>query len=271
MNKEEHLNNWILRQTECSILQFDKSMATHYPESVAYLKNSEAFYKRIVEQSNYLDAIQIINWNEYLQSDSTVLDLGGGVGWLSAYLSKYDSVKTIYNLDTSKFFLNEMMPEMIQLMSGRPEKIVPIEGLFYPLLFEDKSIDVVVASSSFHHADNLEKLLREVGRILKDNGLLFILNETPYPYFKYTISIIRVFLSIMRNTLIRKYESISPQLSSSGILYDPYLNDRAYPKWYWEKVIESSGLSIIESVNTGLPTLKNSSGIGLMHFVCKKI
>lgn len=102
------------------------------------------------------------------------------MGWLTGYLSKLESVSTVYALDSSKYFLLKMMPKIVMLMGGgRQEKIVPIEGLFTPLMFEDGALDVVVASSVLHHADSLEAVLREIKRVLKEDGLLVILNETP--------------------------------------------------------------------------------------------
>ena len=163
-----------------------------------------------------------------------------------------------------------MMPEMIALMNGQIEKIIPIEGLFSPLLFEDCLLDIVVVSSSLHHAENLENLLKEIHRVLKQGGLLFILNETPYHNMKYMFSMVKAFISILGNTILHRYKPVSQNISASGFLYDPYLSDKAYPLWYWRDAVNSSGFSIIEFINTGLPTLKNNKGISLVNFVCRK-
>ena len=86
------MDNWISKQTQFNVSQFDKSMEVYYPESVEYLRNAEGFYRRIVHQSNYLDAIEMVDWDRYIKSNSILLDLGGGTGWLSAYLSKNEKV-----------------------------------------------------------------------------------------------------------------------------------------------------------------------------------
>lgn len=264
------MSYWVIKQTELNLAQFDKSMEIHYPDSVEYLRKPEGYYRRIVQQSNYLDAIRMIDWDRYIKSNTIVLDLGGGTGWLSAYLSKHDKVDKIYNLDSSRFFLYEMMPGIVELMMGKIEKIVPIEGLFSPLLFDDCSLDIVVVASSLHHAENLESLLKEIHRVLKKEGSLFILNETPYSSVKYMTSLIKAFISISGNTLLHRYKPVSQNISSSGFLYDPYLNDKAYALWYWKQAIARAGFSMVELIQTHLPTLKNSKGLGLAHFICGK-
>lgn len=49
------------------------------------------------------------------------------------------------------------------------------------LPFKDKSVDCVVLSGVIEHLENPMKALKEINRILKENG--FLLMETPNPYF----------------------------------------------------------------------------------------
>jgi len=265
------MNSWINKQMEFAVSQFDQSIETHYRESAHYFRNPGDFYHGITQLWNYLDAIKMIDWKHYLKTDSTVLDLAGGTGWLSAYLSQFDEVAKIYNVDSSRYFLTTMMPELVQLMNGNREKIEPIEGIFSPLLFDDGSLDVVVVSSSLHHADSMELILKEIHRVLKKEGLLFILNETPFSSSRYALSLIKQFLVIMKNAVLRRYISASPHISSSGFLYDPVLGDKAYPTWYWEKAITNARFALIEVQDTKLFTLKaQKNGLHLVHFLCKK-
>ena len=263
--------NWIYKQTDLNVAQFDRAMETHYPESRVYIHDPQEHVARICDQCNYLDAIKLIDWKAYFRRDCSIMDLGCGGGWLTGYLSKFDSVKTIYALDSSKHYLMEMMPQVVKLMDGKQEKIVPIEGLFMPLLFQDGFLDVVVASSSLHHADSLDGVLKEIRRTLKRDGLLFVLNETPSSRFGHMLLITKAVIKIFANVLLRNYKPISQSVSSSGYLCDPYLGDRDYPLWYWKNAIERSGFSIIEHVDTLLPTVKNGQGTSLVHLICKAV
>lgn len=262
---------WIYEQTEFNVLQWDKSMETHYPESGKWLRNPDDYFVRLCQECNYLDAVKRIDWNSYLGKDAQVLDMGCGGGWLAAFLSTFESVGTLYALDSSRRFLSDLMPHVIKKMGGRPEKIVPIEGLFTPLLFEDGSLDVVAASSALHHADSLEGVLKEARRVLKKGGMLFILNESPRSWLRYVAWLTVAFARILKKVIACKYESASPAISACGFLYDPYLGDKSYPLWYWKEAIKRSGFSLIEVANTGLPTVKGSQGAALTHFVCKAV
>jgi ubiquinone/menaquinone biosynthesis C-methylase UbiE len=266
------MKSWVVQQTEFALTRFDDSLETHYRESSHYFKIPKDFYHGIMQLWNYLDAVKMVDWNRYLKPNAHVLDLAGGTGWLCAYLSTFDRIEKIYNVDSSRYFLSVMMPEIIRLMNGNAEKIEPIEGIFSPLLFDDGSLDVVVISSSLHHADSLELILKEIHRVLKKEGLLFILNETPFTNTRYVLSMIKQFIVMMKNTMLHKYKSTSQHISSSGFLYDPALGDRAYPFWYWEKAIISAGFPVFNTIDTKLVTIKaQKKGINLVHFVCKKV
>jgi SAM-dependent methyltransferase len=263
--------SWIYEQTDLNITQFDRAMEIYYPESRVYIHDPREHVARICDQCNYLDAIKLIDWNAYFEHDCSIMDLGCGGGWLSGYLSKFESVSTIYALDSSKNYLFDLMPQVVKLMEGRWEKIVPIEGLFTPLLFQDGFLDVVVASSALHHADRLDRVLKEIRRTLKKDGLLFVLNETPSSRVGHMLLITKAVLKIFANVLLQNYKPISQSVSSSGYLCDPYLGDRDYPLWYWKGAIERSGFSIIEHVDTRLPTVKNGKDTSLVHFICKAV
>ena len=166
---------WIYEQTESNVLQWDHSMETHYPETRRWLSSPEEHFVRICQESNYLDAVKLIDWNHYLGNNGQILDMGCGGGWLSGYLAAFEKVGLVYALDSSKRFLTVLLPQIANKMGASLEKIVTIQGLFTPLLFQDSSLDVVVASSALHHAESLEGVLKEARRVLKKDGLLFIL------------------------------------------------------------------------------------------------
>jgi SAM-dependent methyltransferase len=155
-------------------------------------------------------------------------------------------------------------------MAGDQRKLVPIEGLFQPLLLSDEYLDVVVASSALHHAESLEPVLKEICRVLKPGGHLFVLNETPRRGYRYWFSTLMAAIRILRDLMMQRYQSASPSISASGYLYDPALGDRDYPVWYWEAALRTAGFNLKSSIDTQLPTVKGSRGRHLIHFVCQK-
>jgi len=260
--------NWIHAQADYNVKQFDESMSAFNKDASSFLFDADKYFQRVCVDCNYLDATKLVNWEFYLKKNSIILDLGSGGGWLSAYLSNFESVKKIYALDSSKYFLHQMMPEILRIMGANRKKITPVEGLFSPILLEDESIDMVVASSALHHADNLEIVLKEIRRVLKRNGALVVLNETPGSPKRHVLRVIKACLSILKNLLLKNYHSISPSVSCSGYLYDPHLGDRAYPIWYWEKALKVAGFNTIKILDSKMPTVKQSKGQSLIHFIC---
>lgn len=261
--------NWIVEQSLFGVAQFDRAMANAYPESQASLQSARNYLETIGDECNYKAAAEQVPWARYLPSNAKVLDMGCGGGWLTAMLSRFGAVQTVYSLDSSKHFLHTMLPQVMELMGGLTEKVVPVEGLFQPLLFEDGHLDLVVASSALHHAENLESVLREIRRCLKPGGMLLVINETPWPGYRYLLSVLAAAVRILRDLALQRYRTTSPAISSSGYLYDPKLGDRDYPVWYWCSAIDASGFSLEEVVNSGLPTVKGSQGRPLIHFVCR--
>jgi SAM-dependent methyltransferase len=162
-----------------------------------------------------------------------------------------------------------MMPKILKIMGAKDKKIIPVEGLFTPILLDDASLDIVVASSALHHADNLELVLKEIRRVLKKEGVLIILNETPGTATRHIFRVVKAFIKVLKNLTLKNYLAASPTISSGGYMYDSNLGDRAYPIWYWEAAIKRAGLSLVEKVDTGLPTVKNTISPSLVHLVCK--
>lgn len=265
------MKNWINEQTARRIAQFDRAVQIHYPESAAFFEDPKEFHRGLNELWNYLDAARRIDWEKHLPAGAVCLDLGSGVGWLSAYLSKNPRVEKIYALDSSKHFLTVMRPGMESLMGADAKKIEPVEALFTPLLFEDRSLDAVMAASALHHADNLEEALTDIHRVLKDGGTLFLINELPHHNLGYIFFLLKGFAAILVRSVLRTYRATSRALSSSGVLDDPNLGDRRYLYWYWRRAIERAGFALVETQRSGLSTTKaDPSSMELVHFICKK-
>jgi len=265
------MDNWTDEQIKYLVAQWDTSIEVHYPQYLRMWREPVEHFRCLNEVWNLLDAVKVVEWDRYLVNDATVLDMGGGTGWLSAYLSNHEKIGKIHLLDSSQFFLEKMFPEIVKLMGGKQEKIIPVKGLFSPLLLADESLDMVVACSSLHHAENLESVLKEIHRVLKRTGKLLILNETPYSNYRYLSLTIKQFIIIIKNILLYRFKPVSTTISSSGCLYDPHLGDKCYPLWYWQKAIENSDFILSDIIKTPYFTnKKDTRGIKLTHFICDK-
>jgi ubiquinone/menaquinone biosynthesis C-methylase UbiE len=264
-------DKWIGQQVNLSTQQWDAALTEFYPETKIWMSSPGEYVRHLTQECNYLRATKAIPWDYYLKENSTVLDLGCGGGWLSAFLSSNKRVKQITAVDSSQNYLNNYLPQVVEIMDGHIEKIKTVQGLFSPIIIESDSLDIVVISSAIHHADNLQGVMEECRRVLKKDGYLFILNETPSYNYYFIYEVTKSFIKILIKTIFRKYEKYSQKISSAGYLYDPYLGDCDYPLWYWEKSISESGLELQKKINSGLSTIGDNNDRKLTHFICKKI
>ncbi|MES2112391.1 MAG: class I SAM-dependent methyltransferase [Bacteroidota bacterium] len=107
--------------------------------------------------------------------EGNLLEIGVGNG---SHLQRYKKHR-ITGIDTS-----EAMLQTARRKGGRYVKLIQMNG--EALLFDDSEFDYVVLSHVIAVADNPEQLLREVSRVLKPQGQMFILNHfTPNSWLKY--------------------------------------------------------------------------------------
>ena len=129
----------------------------------------------------------------------------------------------------------------------------------------------MVASSAIHHSPDLDGLLLEINRVLKSDGKLVILNETPWGFLSYFAYLFKTFTELIISCFFQKTNIISKTISINGILYDPRLGDYMHSYYQWDKAIKGAKFSY-HTFATGLFTQKNQTGQRnkLVHFICSK-
>lgn len=124
-------------------------------------EKAESIWRRVV------NAIKNIGRQDIL-SNPTVLDIGGGMGEFSKYLNGqgvYCVSLDVQNLDVNR-------------------EAKPVRGDVYQMPFADASFDIIYGRGVFdnnkypHHFD---KLIQEIARVLKANGILSVYDFTPPP------------------------------------------------------------------------------------------
>ena len=118
--------------------------------------------------------------------DGRILEVGVGNGGHFKYYNRHE----IVGIDTSRSMLRRARKHLkknIQLIHMNGEN----------LLFPNEDFDYVVLSHVITVANNPEKLLEEVYRVLRPNGKVFILNHfTPSNWLRY---LDKMFENISRN------------------------------------------------------------------------
>lgn len=118
----------------------------------------------------------------------TGIDLAAGNLWAASYITPI--VDKLYCLEYSKHRLLKLGPLVLKHYNVPVDKISLIYGSFYDLHIADNSLDFVFMSQSFHHADNPDKLLSEIYRVLKPDGVVIIIGEHKVQWLKEAIKMI---------------------------------------------------------------------------------
>jgi ubiquinone/menaquinone biosynthesis C-methylase UbiE len=105
-------------------------------------------------------------------ADRLVLDIGCGTGNFAVrVLERLPRVRVI-GLDLSSGMLHQAMPRVRSL--GGSFHVV--QGDSEKLPFADSTFDVVTCCHSFHHYPDQKKAVAEMGRVLRDDGKLLIVD-----------------------------------------------------------------------------------------------
>jgi len=131
---------------------------------------SESFKRRMKEYKQFVDFI--VNKLK-LKSNSRVLEIGPGPGWIAILLAQRDPTFEIIGLEISK--------DMIRVANKNKKETQVDENIKYihgtaenMSIFEENSFDAVISHDSLHHWDHPLKIFNEIARVLKDNGILCI-------------------------------------------------------------------------------------------------
>ncbi|SHJ08397.1 Methyltransferase domain-containing protein [Clostridium cavendishii DSM 21758] len=100
-----------------------------------------------------------------------VLDIGTGLGDFICELQEcLPGYSSIIGIDTTESTVNRAKGNF----KDKRIEFMCMDG--EDLKFQDNSMDIVAISNTLHHLHNKEKVLNEIKRVLKDNGLI-IINE----------------------------------------------------------------------------------------------
>jgi ubiquinone/menaquinone biosynthesis C-methylase UbiE len=136
-----------------------------------------------------------------------IADLGAGTMWLSAELCNRfsDSLDKLYVVDYSNTNIFQIGPSLLDYKKVKPDKIVLCKGSFYDLRLPDSSVDIVSLSQAFHHADNPNLLLSEMRRVLKPNGVAFMIGELHIEKHKLYLCYINFIISVFVSRYLPKW------------------------------------------------------------------
>lgn len=138
----------------------------------------------------------------------SLLDLGCGPGLLLETLAAQYPELRLSGLDIA--------PEMIRVAKARLDGKADLRlGDSEELPWSDESFDYVFCVDSFHHYPNPERVLTEIGRVLKRNGEFVLADPTAPAPFR---SVLNHLIRFLRRGDVRMYDQreITALLASAG-------------------------------------------------------
>lgn len=179
-------------------------------------------------------------------------DLAAGNLWTTKYLFDSSNIEKLYCIEYSKHRLFKIGPVVLKHYNIRKENVVLVLGNFYKLQLGSNSLDFIIMSQAFHHADKPEKLLEEIHRVLKPGGVVIIIGEKSINYFliylyhsvKTVISCVmprKLQISVFGKTFKREdYIFKKPKIN----LADSLRGDHVYSLKHYKKMFSKYNFSI---------------------------
>jgi SAM-dependent methyltransferase len=145
-----------------------------------------------------------------------ILDVGAGVAWTSALLSKLEQVDSVTAMDYSRHRLFQIAPIVFEQLDGDISKFKPIIGDFSDFDFKTGQFDIVLFCQSLYMFPFLDEVLAKVSKLLVPEGMIMVVCERITPEFP--------FFSI--NSLKRRLKQfLGGRADSSG---NYYYEDKEY-------------------------------------------
>jgi SAM-dependent methyltransferase len=120
-----------------------------------------------------------------LEFRGRILEIGAGVAWFSAELSKLPKVVEVCATDFFPSLLKEKAPKVFKLLKAQEAKITRMPLPSQRLDFPDQHFDFVVCAALLHRALNVVSVLREIRRVLKPGGQFVAVREPVLPLVKW--------------------------------------------------------------------------------------
>jgi ubiquinone/menaquinone biosynthesis C-methylase UbiE len=121
-------------------------------------------------RSAQLGVISLLNLKEAV----SILDIGCGTGWALGQAAKLNGDKgTFYGVDLSE----KMIEKAKENFKGR-ENFHFIKANAEEIHLEDNQFEIIICTNSFHHYLHPDKALKEMHRLLKLGGKVYILDPS---------------------------------------------------------------------------------------------
>jgi ubiquinone/menaquinone biosynthesis C-methylase UbiE len=138
--------------------------------------------------TDWLNTIQkdrISLYNEilhHIKPNSTAIEIGAGTAWLSSLCSQNNNIKHIDVIDINKRRLMLAQIFFANKLNANQNKMTFHISDFHKLDFiPSNTIDIIFVDAALHHTNTLDVLLKELYRILTNDGQIIAIREPILP------------------------------------------------------------------------------------------
>ena len=180
-------------------------------------------------------------------SGLTGASLASGNCILESFIINHNNQKInkLYCIEMSEHRIHHYAPKILDHYKISPNKVELCLGSFYDLKLDDHCLDFILLSQAYHHADDPKRLLKEIDRVLKNDGYLFIVGEHFYPtrivsfrIFKHLIKYLINYNKFRKNNnLIPEWGNLFPPCIIKGDIhyskkeyFDAFRSEKFFPK-----------------------------------------
>jgi SAM-dependent methyltransferase len=161
-------------------------------------------------------------------------DLAAGTLWAVPRLVAHGA-EIVYAVEYSEHRLLKLGPGVLAHYGVPPEQVVLCLGSFYDLRLDDQSLDFVLLAQALHHADRPDVLLREVRRVLKPGGTLYVIGEhlvSEQRPLSRRATVAASLPAFLQRRLFGGVVSRLPELAVDPVLGDHYFYRDDYPRMF---------------------------------------
>lgn len=164
---------------------------------------------------------------EEFYTNKYVLDAGCGSGKVTSAIARFGAKKVV-GIDLTSEGINFAKEKSKEFPEGK--NIEYIKGNCKDLPFEDNTFDIVHSNGVIHHTDDYEKCIKELYRVLKPGGKLWIFVMGRSGMFEIIADTVRLIMEhVDRASYMRYLQSLG---FSSGRIY--WITDHCYAKYHWK-------------------------------------